>query len=65
VVGFVFGGWDVSDGAEEATVVEPVDPFEGGELDVFESFPRSLPTDDFGLEQPDDGFGESVDAPMG
>jgi hypothetical protein len=34
VVGFVFGWWDVSDGFEDAVVVEPVDPFQGGVLDV-------------------------------
>ena len=49
VVGFVFGGWDVPDGFEDATVVEPVDVFEGGELDVFKVFPGSFDSDQFGL----------------
>ncbi len=49
VVGFVFGWWDVSDRLQDATVVEPVDPFKGGVLDVVESVPRSLSVDDFGL----------------
>jgi hypothetical protein len=30
---FGLGGWDISDRLEQAAVVEPVDPFEGGELD--------------------------------
>ena len=34
VVGFVFGGWGVSQGLVEAPVVEPIDPFEHGILDV-------------------------------
>ena len=59
VVGFVFGGWDISNGFEDSTVVEPVDVFEGGELDILEMFPGSLHSDQFGLE-PDDRFGQSV-----
>ena len=34
VIGFVLGWWDVADGAEHPTGVEPVDPLERGELDV-------------------------------
>ena len=35
VVGrFGFGRWDVAEGLVEAPVVEPVDPFQGGDLDV-------------------------------
>ena len=60
VVGFVFGGWDVSDGSEESGGVEPVDPFQGGVFDVVEVFPWSSLTDDFGLEEPDHRFGEGV-----
>ena len=30
----VFDGWDVADRGEEPAVVPPVDPAEGGELDV-------------------------------
>ncbi len=35
VVGFVFGAWDISDGFEDSTVVEPFDVFDGGENDGF------------------------------
>ena len=34
---FVLGRWDLPVGFEEAAVVEPVDPFEGGVLEVFEA----------------------------
>ena len=37
VARFGLGGRDVADGLEQAAVVEPVDPFEGGELDGFEA----------------------------
>jgi hypothetical protein len=36
-----FGRWDVSDGSKEATVVPPVDPFQGRELEVVDPGPRS------------------------
>jgi hypothetical protein len=52
--------WDVSDGFEESAVVKPVDPFEGGELHVFESLPGSLLPDHFGLVEAVDGLGESI-----
>ena len=32
---------DMAEFAEQATVVEPVDPFEGGEFEVVETPPRS------------------------
>ena len=41
VSGFVFGRWDHPNRAVEASVVEPVDVFEGGELDVIEAPPWS------------------------
>lgn len=40
VVCLCFGGWNVADGFEQAAIVEPVDPFEGGHLDT-ESSPAS------------------------
>src|SRR3990172_2917626 len=51
VVGFVFGGWDVSDRFEDPAMVEPVDVGEGGQLDVLEAAPRSLPVDEFETSQ--------------
>ena len=60
VVGLLFCRWDVSDGFEKAPVVEPVDVFEGGVLDLVEVLPRSAFVDEFCLVQTDDGFGEGV-----
>lgn len=64
VGGFRLGGRDVADGLEQAPVVEPIDPFEGGEFDGLEGAPRTTPMDHFGLEQADDGFRQSIDAPI-
>jgi len=64
VARFGLGGRDIPDGFEQAAGVEPVDPFEGGELDGFERSPRATLMDDLGLEQADDRFGESIDAPI-
>jgi hypothetical protein len=60
VGGLLLGWWDVCDGFEEAPVVLPVDPFEGGEPDGFEVSPWPLPVDDLGLEQADDRLGEGI-----
>ena len=37
---------------EEAMVFKPTDPFEGGELDVFEVAPRTARTNELGLAEP-------------
>jgi hypothetical protein len=55
-----FGRRDVPDRPERAAVVEPVDPFEGRELDGVQAAPGSARSDDLGLEQPDRGLGERV-----
>ena len=60
VGGLGFGGRDVSDGLEQATVVEPVDPFEGGELDGLEGLPGAAAVDDLGLVEAVDGLGQGV-----
>ena len=57
---FELDGWDVSDGFEYSSVVEPVDPLEGCELDVFEIAPRTAWVDDFGFEQSDDRLSQCV-----
>ena len=57
---FVFGRRDVTDRFEQSPVVEPVDPFQGGELDVVDVLPRSPSADHFGLVEPVDGFRERV-----
>ena len=60
VVGFVFGWWDAAEVVVDASVVEPVDPFEGGEFKVVEAAPWSLVADEFGLVEAVDCFGERV-----
>ena len=54
------GGWDVADCLEETPVVEPVHPFEGGELDGLERLPGPAPPDHLGLEQADDALCQCV-----
>ena len=58
--GFGFGGRHVADRREQAAIVEPVDPFEGGHLDRLEAVPGSSPVDHLGLEETDDCFRERV-----
>jgi hypothetical protein len=41
-------------------MVEPVHPFEGGELDRLDAAPGTTPADHLGLEQADDGLGEGI-----
>ncbi|MBB5696113.1 hypothetical protein FHS87_004183 [Roseomonas pecuniae] len=55
-----FSRWHVADRLEEAVVVEPVHPLEGGVLDSFQRPPRAAAADDLGLEQPDHRLGERV-----
>src|SRR5581483_6788217 len=47
-------------GAVEAPVVEPVDPLEGGELDVVDGAPGASSSDQFGLVEADGGLGQGV-----
>src|SRR3954453_10795661 len=60
VGGLGLGGRDVPERLEEAAVVEPVDPFEGGKLDRFEAAPGAAPMDQLGFVEAVDGFGEGV-----
>jgi hypothetical protein len=62
--GLGFGGRDVPDWPEETAVVEPIDPFEGGELDRFEAAPGAAPVNHLGFVEAVDGLGEGIDAPM-
>jgi hypothetical protein len=50
---FGFSGWDMTDGLEQAPVVEPVDPFKRGIFDRFERSPWPSPVDDLGLVKAD------------
>ena len=66
MVGFELGGWDAAEVVEDASVVEPVDPFERREFEVIEPAPRSLAPDEFGLVEAVHRLGERVvDAPIG
>jgi hypothetical protein len=40
----------------QSAVVEPVDPFQGGQLDVVQALPRSEPADQLGLVQAVEGL---------
>jgi len=46
---FELGGWDESELAVQAAVVEPVDVLEGGELDMVEPLPGSSAAGELGL----------------
>lgn len=48
------GRRDVADGLEDALVIEPVDPFEGGVFHGVKRAPWTTSVDHLGLEQPID-----------
>jgi hypothetical protein len=61
VVGlFQLGGWDHADLAVKASVVEPVDVFQGGELDVIEPSPWAFRSDQLGLIEPVETLSQSI-----
>ena len=60
VGGLELGGRDVPDRLQEPAVVEPVDPLQGGVLDLVQAPPRATPADQFGLVQPNDRLGQGV-----
>lgn len=47
-----------------ALVVEEVDPFERGDLDMVDVPPGTVAVDLLGLERPDRRLGQGVDAPI-
>jgi len=57
---FVLGGGEVVEPGVQAGVVVPVDPHLQGVFDLREGFERAVPTDDLGLAQSDDRFGQGV-----
>jgi hypothetical protein len=59
-----FRGRDIADWCQQASVIEPIYPFQGGEFHGLEATPRPAPVNDLGLVKPVDGLGERVDAPM-
>jgi len=54
----------VEDLAVASPVVEPVDVFEGGELDVLEARPGTLGVDELPLLEPVEALDHRVDAPI-
>ena len=60
VGGFGLGGRYVADRFEEASVVEPVDPFEGYEFDRFEALPGTTAPNDLGFVESVDSLREGV-----
>ena len=59
-VGLGFCGRDVPDGLENASVVEPVHPFEGCIFHGLEAAPRATSVNDLGLEETVDRLGKRV-----
>jgi hypothetical protein len=56
----VLDGWDRADLAVEASAVEPVDVFDGGDLEVGDGLPRPSVANWFGFEQRAEGLGEGI-----
>ena len=51
---------DVSDGAQQAPVVEPIDPAEGGHFQILHVAPRTLTMNELGFVEPVDRFSQGV-----
>src|SRR5579863_1133046 len=60
IQGFGLGGRDISDRFEQPAIIEPVDPFQGGELDRLDVAPGAAPVDDLGFVKTIDRLGEGV-----
>ena len=60
ILGLELHRWHVAERLKQPPMVEPVDPLQRREFDVFQAFPRPTSADDFGLEQPDHGLGQGV-----
>ncbi len=60
VLGFDLGGRPVVQGLVQAGVVVPVDPGDGGELEVVQAAPRPFVPDELGLVGADEALRERV-----
>jgi hypothetical protein len=60
VGGLEFRWRDVAERLQEPVLVEPVDPLQGGVLDLVEALPGAAPADQLGFVQADDGLGQGV-----
>jgi hypothetical protein len=63
VGGLELGRRDITNGLQQPAVVEPVDPLQGGVLDLVDALPGAAPADQLGLVQPDDRLGQRIEAP--
>ncbi len=57
---FEFGRWYVANRSQGPLLVEPGHPVESGELDIVDSLPRAVLSNDLGLVQADHRFGQRV-----
>lgn len=57
---FGFGGRDIAERFEKATIVKPVDPLKGGKFHGLDVAPGASPMDGLSLEQAVDRLGESI-----
>jgi hypothetical protein len=60
IAGLELGRWNVSDRAEQPTMIEPVYPAQRGEFDVLEAAPRTATSDQFRLVKAVDRLSEGV-----
>ena len=57
---FEFGRWYVANRSQEPLLIEPGHPVESGELDIVDSLPRAVLSNDLGLVQADHRFGQRI-----
>ena len=57
---FVFNRWAVVDLSVEPAMVEPIDVFGHGDLELVDVRPRPLVPDEFGLEQRVERLGKGI-----
>jgi len=60
VLGLVFDRWKVAQGGVQSGGVEPVDPVQGGQLEVVDAVPWTVAADEFGLVEADQALGLAV-----
>ncbi len=60
VLGLVLDRGDVSQGGVQPGGVEPVDPVQGGQLEVVDAVPWTVAADEFGLVEADQALGLAV-----
>jgi len=58
--GLELGRGNIADGLQQPAVVEPVNPLQGGVLEVVDAPPGAAAADQLGLVQADDRLGQRV-----